>query len=154
MLVGPKHFGSSTVPALLFRCFVAVSGRCFERKNDARSETWQGMVGKFPNRSGIRRVSGHGRTHLYGALDGLAANPLHLQQKSAPEVEKAALDETRQPVFSLLIQVEQASLFEAWKQHCAGAGACRRAPQFARSRAANPALAKALQKAVKCRQRT
>jgi hypothetical protein len=91
MLVGPKHFGSSTVPALLFRCFLAVSGRCFERKNDAVSETWQGMVGRFPNMSGIRRVSGDGRTHLYGALDGLAANPLHLQQKECSGSRKGGI---------------------------------------------------------------
>jgi hypothetical protein len=76
----------------LFRCFVAVIGRCFETKNDVNSETWQGMVAKFLNRmSGIGRVSGGTRTHLSDASAGLLQIPLHLQQTSAPRIEKGGI---------------------------------------------------------------
>jgi len=36
------------------------------------------------------------------------------------ESRKAASGETRQPAFALLMQAEQAALFEAWKRHWCG----------------------------------
>jgi len=100
MLFGPKCFGSSAVPLLLFRCFLAVIGRWFETKNDANSETWQGMIESSERMSGIgpgwRRRARIYRTHLSHASftvgsAGLLQIPLHLQQTSAPGIEKGGI---------------------------------------------------------------
>jgi hypothetical protein len=40
---------------------------------------------------GWRRRARIYRAHLYGAFGGFAANPLHLQQKSAPGVEEGGI---------------------------------------------------------------
>ncbi|HEV8030995.1 MAG TPA: hypothetical protein VGP42_08255, partial [Stellaceae bacterium] len=78
---------------LFRRCFSAVfsllSGVVLRGENCANSETWQRMVAKSQNSmSGAGWVSGDTRTHLCGGFGGFAANPLHLQQKSAPGAEK------------------------------------------------------------------
>lgn len=52
-----------------------LGGECFKISEDER------------DRPGWRR----GRTHLYGAFGGFAANPLHLQQKRAPGVEEGGI---------------------------------------------------------------
>jgi hypothetical protein len=91
------------------------------------------MIAKFPDRSGMAGLRATGAR-------------IHTEQR------KAASGETRQPVFPLLIQAEQASLFEARKRHWRRDRVFGAAPQFARLRAANRALAKALQKAVNCHQ--
>jgi hypothetical protein len=95
------------------------------------------------------------RTHLYGGFGGFAANPLHLQQKRAPGVEhRARCARLYLPCkFRRQIQAEQAPLLSGWQGRRRGIGTAAPAPQFARLRAAKPALAKALQMAVKCRQR-
>jgi len=105
----------------LFRCFVAVIGRCFETKNDVNSETWQGMVAKFLNRmSGLAGLAVT-RARIYPMRRRVCCKSRCICSKRVlRESRKAASGETRQPVFSLLIQAEQAALFEAWKRHWCG----------------------------------
>jgi hypothetical protein len=143
---------------LFRRCFSAVfsllSGVVLRGENCANSETWQRMVAKSQNSmSGAGWVSGDTRTHLCGGFGGFAANPLHLQQKSAPGAEKGGNGRDAPACIFPADAGAQASLFEAWKRHWCRGRRLPTAPQFARPRAAIPALAKALQKAVKCHQR-
>jgi hypothetical protein len=160
--IGPEGgccLGQNASDLPLFRrCFSAVfsllSGVVLRGENCANSETWQRMVAKSQNSmSGAGWVSGDTRTHLCGGFGGFAANPLHLQQKSAPGAEKGGNGRDAPACIFPADAGAQASLFEAWKRHWCRGRRLPTAPQFARPRAAIPALAKALQKAVKCHQR-
>jgi hypothetical protein len=84
---------------LFSRCSSLLSVAVFDGKCTNISGL-QGMIAKFPDISGIGRVSGDGRAHPYGALRGFAANFLQMQQKSGSGGrEKAASGETGRPVF-------------------------------------------------------
>ena len=119
--VWAKMFRIFRCSAVVVPLFFAVIGRCFETKNEANSETCQGMVARILNRmGGIGRVGGDTRTHLSDASAGCCKSRCICSKRVLRESRKAASGETRQPVFSLLIQAVQASLLEAWKRHWCG----------------------------------
>ena len=82
------------------------------------------------------------------------SKPPHMQQKSAPGGDADGIGETCQPVISDLIQAETGvARHQLGFDAATGRGASEQAPRLAGLRAAKPALAKRLQKAVNSAQR-
>jgi len=70
---------------------------------------------------GWRRRARIYRTHLLRWVRRVCCKSRCICSKRVlRESRKAASGETRQPAFALLMQAEQASLFEAWKRHWCG----------------------------------